>query len=347
MLIVEVMGGLGNQLQQYALYRKMKSMGKEVKLDVSWYTQKERQEGVLAPRHLELSWFENLPMELCTQEEKARLAGGEGLGGKLRRKLAPGTVRHFWETDLYHPEIFSFTEMYLTGFWACEKYYADILPQLRREIVFPSPKKLQNYLNNPDNNLNCGSCPNLQKSQNWQNCENYTTDRENLENIPGKELYEKNCRTIMEMKRNLSVSIHVRRGDYLDPENAALFGGICTEAYYEGAIRYVLDRWPEAHFYLFSDDPAYVRERYRGERYTVVDWNTGANSLYDIQLMSSCRHNICANSTFSFWGARLNPNPDKIMIRPAKHKNSQGVDPEKLHELWEGWVILDGEGRVV
>ena len=299
MLIVEVMGGLGNQLQQYALYRKLKSMGREAKLDVSWYTKKERQEGVLAPRSLELSYFKGLPMDICTEAEKARLAGGEGLGGKLRRKLAPGTVRHFWETDLYHPEIFSFTDMYLTGFWACEKYYADILPQLRKEIVFPSSEEVRN------------------------------------------------CRTISEMKQNMSVSIHIRRGDYLDPENAALFGGICTQAYYDGAIRTVLDRCPDAHFYLFSDDPAYVREHYRGEQYTVVDWNTGVNSFYDIQLMSSCRHNICANSTFSFWGARLNPNPDKIMIRPAKHKNSQGVDPEKLHELWEGWVILDGEGRVV
>ena len=299
MLIVEVMGGLGNQLQQYALYRKLKSMGREAKLDVSWYTKKERQEGVLAPRSLELSYFKGLPMDICTEAEKTRLAGGEGLGGKLRRKLAPGTVRHFWETDLYHPEIFSFTDMYLTGFWACEKYYADILPQLRKEIVFPSSEEARN------------------------------------------------CRTISEMKQNMSVSIHIRRGDYLDPENAALFGGICTQAYYDGAIRTVLDRCPDAHFYLFSDDPAYVREHYRGEQYTVVDWNTGVNSFYDIQLMSSCRHNICANSTFSFWGARLNPNPDKIMIRPAKHKNSQGVDPEKLHELWEGWVILDGEGRVV
>ena len=299
MLIVEVMGGLGNQLQQYALYRKLKSMGREAKLDVSWYTKKERQEGVLAPRSLELSYFKGLPMDICTEAEKARLAGGEGLGGKLRRKLAPGTVRHFWETDLYHPEIFSFTDMYLTGFWACEKYYADILPQLRKEIVFPSSEEVRN------------------------------------------------CRTISEMKQNMSVSIHIRRGDYLDPENAALFGGICTQAYYDGAICTVLDRCPDAHFYLFSDDPAYVREHYRGEQYTVVDWNTGVNSFYDIQLMSSCRHNICANSTFSFWGARLNPNPDKIMIRPAKHKNSQGVDPEKLHELWEGWVILDGEGRVV
>ena len=109
----------------------------------------------------------------------------------------------------------------------------------------------------------------------------------------------------------------------------------------------MLERFPDAHFYLFSDDPAYARDRYRGDRYTVVDWNTGADSFYDIQLMSSCRHNVCANSTFSFWGARLNPNPDKIMIRPAKHKNGQRVNPDELHELWPGWVILDGEGKRV
>ena len=84
MLIVEVMGGLGNQLQQYALYRKLKSLGREAKLDVSWYEQEKRQENVLAPRRLELSFFENLPMELCTKEEKERLAGG-----RAGRETAP------------------------------------------------------------------------------------------------------------------------------------------------------------------------------------------------------------------------------------------------------------------
>lgn len=63
--------------------------------------------------------------------------------------------------------------------------------------------------------------------------------------------------------------------------------------------------------------------------------------------MSRCRANICANSTFSFWGARLNGREDKITIRPAKHKNSQVIDPIRMHELWEGWVLVDEMGKVL
>ena len=89
--------------------------------------------------------------------------------------------------------------------------------------------------------------------------------------------------------------------DSLDPENAAMFGGICTDSYYKSAEGYIRDRVTNPHFYLFSDAPAYLREHYKGEEYTVVDWNHGADSFYDMELMSCCKHNICANSTFSFW----------------------------------------------
>ena len=297
MIVIKVMGGLGNQLQQYALYRKMQMLGKDAKLDLSWFEER-NQEQVLAQRKLELRYFKDLPMEVCTKKERDSLLGGEDIRGKLRRKLMPQSVRIFRESGMYHPEIFEFSDRYLEGFWACEKYYADILPELRKEIVFPN-----------DNN-------------------------------------EINNQIIQKIKGEVSVSLHVRRGDYLDPENAALFGGICTEAYYEAAVRYIRKRCPDAHFYVFSDDSGYVKEKYRGSDYTVVDWNTGENSFWDIRLMSCCKHNICANSTFSFWGARLNSNPDKIMIRTAKHKNSQQASIEQMHRLWEGWTIVDERGEV-
>lgn len=306
MIIIEVMGGLGNQMQQYALYQKMKSLGKEAKLDVSWFFDENRQKSVLAARSLELEWFDHLPMECCTEQEKRALLGKGGFFGKVKKKLLPGTDRHFQETGMYHPEIFELDNAYLSGFWACEKYYADILPKLRELIVFPKQETEADFGDAARRN---------------------------------RELMER-------MGQEISVSLHIRRGDYLDPENAAMFGGICTDAYYEAAVRFIRERFSAAHFYVFSDDPDYAREHYREPDFTVVDWNTGKNSLFDMQLMSCCKHNICANSTFSFWGARLNPSLDKIMIRPAKHKNGQDVGMERMQELWEGWKLIDGEGKM-
>ncbi len=244
MIIIEVMGGLGNQMQQYALYQKMKSLGKEAKLDVSWFFDENRQKSVLAARSLELEWFDHLPMECCTEQEKRALLGKGGFFGKVKKKLLPGTDRHFQETGMYHPEIFELDNAYLSGFWACEKYYADILPKLRELIVFPKQETGEAARRNRD-------------------------------------LMER-------MGQEISVSLHIRRGDYLDPENAAMFGGICTDAYYEAAVRFIRERFPEAHFYVFSDDPAYAKEHYWEPDFTVVDWNTGKNSLFDMQLMSCC-----------------------------------------------------------
>lgn len=320
-IIIEVMGGLGNQMQQYALYQKMKSLGKEAKLDVSWFFDENRQKSVLAARSLELEWFDRLPMECCTAEEKRALLGNGGFFGKVKKKLLPGTNRHFQETGMYHPEIFELNDAYLSGFWACEKYYGDILPKLRELIVFPKQEE------------ETGSTETFAETG-QAFADSVDAARRN------RELMER-------MGREVSVSLHIRRGDYLDPENAAMFGGICTDAYYEAAVDFIRERFPNAHFYVFSDDPAYAKEHYREPDFTVVDWNTGKNSLFDMQLMSCCKHNICANSTFSFWGARLNPSKDKIMIRPAKHKNGQDVGMERMQELWEGWKLIDGEGKTV
>ena len=310
MIIIKVMGGLGNQLQQYALYEKFRSLGKEAKLDISWFEDEKQQEKVLARRSLELLLFDGLAFEKASRKEREALLGedggsGSGLSGaaaflrKVKRKLSPASDPHFYETDMYHPEIFSFENKYLEGHWACEKYYHDILPLLREKIRFP-------------------------KSQNPEN-----------------------ARAAERMERENSVSVHIRRGDYLDPENAGMFGGICTDEYYETAMNQVREQLPDVHFYMFSDDPAYLKKHFRGTEYTIVDWNHGADSFYDCWLMSHCRANICANSTFSFWGARLNPRTDKLMIRPAKHKNSQTIDPERMHALWEDWVLVDETGRVL
>ena len=96
MIIVEVMGGLGNQMQQYALYRKLESLGKDARLDVSWFLDKERQTKVLASRKLELSWFENLPAKYCTQEEKQAILRKKYFSRKTEKEAAWGQQPAFY-----------------------------------------------------------------------------------------------------------------------------------------------------------------------------------------------------------------------------------------------------------
>jgi len=301
MIIIQLAGGLGNQLQQYALYRKFLRLGTEAKLDTSWFREGapggDAHSGSGTKRELELAYFDGLTYEVCTKEEREKLIGKRGIPGKLQRKLFPSSVRWFHESRIYHPEILKFDHMYLSGYFACEKYYSDILGDLRERIRFPQS----------------GNPANRQMAEEIESCR--------------------------------SVSVHIRRGDYLKKENAGMFGGICTDAYYETAIRKLKEEEPGAHFYLFSDDASYAKRQYSGPEYTVVDINRGKDSFYDIWLMSKCRHNICANSTFSFWGARLNGNEDKIMIRPTIHKNSQVFVKEEMEELWQGWRFISPEGR--
>lgn len=308
MIIIKVMGGLGNQLQQYALYKKLESLGREVRLDVSWYRNQEIQECVLAKRALELDYFEKLSYREASAEEIRSVLGRlweekESAVAKLKRKINPSSSPYFMEHDMYHEKVFDFTNKYMVGYWACEKYYADILKKLRETIRFPESNSEHNRIRN-------------------------------------KEI-------IQRMNETDSVSVHIRRGDYLEPQNRDMFGGICTDAYYETAIAIIKERYPRAKFFIFSDDTAYVREKYQGDEYEIIDWNRGTESFYDMMLMSHCKHNICANSTFSFWGARLNDNRTKIEIRPSIHKNTQVCIPDQMKDLWKDWVLITPQGEVL
>lgn len=318
MIIVQLAGGLGNQMQQYALYRRFLSLGTEAKLDRGWF-EDAAQQNVYARRELELAYFRALPMTFATGEEIRALTGGNGPSGYLMRRLGLRRSRMFAETEMYHADLLAKKDAYLTGYFACEKYYAEILPQLRELFVFPEAESAE-----------AGEANRRLALQ---------IEEERLRGIA-------------------AVCIHLRRGDYLAPENAALLGGIATPAYYEGAVRTVrrellqkeqagCDR---CHFYLFSDDPAYAYTLHFGEARetnTVCDWNQGKDSLLDMQLMSLCDGVICANSTFSFWGARLNPRPDKVMVRPSIHKTTQQFIPEQMHALWEGWKLVNPAGEEV
>lgn len=116
---------------------------------------------------------------------------------------------------------------------------------------------------------------------------------------------------------NNSISIHVRRGDYASGKYDGLL--LCSPIdYYKRAIQYMEEHLENPTFFVFSDDIGYVRENLEANNMVFVEGNHGADSWQDMFLMSRCSHNIIANSTFSWWGAFINPNPDKIVVAPRR-----------------------------
>ena len=132
-------------------------------------------------------------------------------------------------------------------------------------------------------------------------------------------LQTKEC--AMEIQKKNSISIHIRRGDYLHPKFNHLYGNICTIEYYKEAITILQQKYANLHFYIFSDDISWVKENLPIVPSTYIDWNKKEDSWQDMYLMSQCKHNIIANSSFSWWGAWLNNNPNKTVICPSRFMN--------------------------
>lgn len=112
-----------------------------------------------------------------------------------------------------------------------------------------------------------------------------------------------------------SVSIHMRLGDYLN--NDGLYGRICTPDYYKRAVGQIRETVPDAKFFIFSNDVNEAVKLLGLDDAVPVTGNTGDRSYLDMYLMSKCKHNIIANSTFSWWGAWLNGNKDKKVFCPT------------------------------
>ncbi len=128
--------------------------------------------------------------------------------------------------------------------------------------------------------------------------------------------------------RTGSVSLHIRRGDYI---NHPLFQGICDLDYYKRAIDCMNKRVNPRLYCIFSNDISWCENNLSGlladKEVVYVDWNKGAQSHADMQLMGLCDHNVIANSSFSWWGAWLNRNPQKVVIAPRKWMNVNCEDP--------------------
>lgn len=117
-----------------------------------------------------------------------------------------------------------------------------------------------------------------------------------------------------------SISLHIRRGDYVNFKNNEKIFGKMDVAYYERAMAYVAERVKNPHFFIFSDDIEWCKKNITSR--LPLDYllpsSAGPNNSFHFRLMSLCRHHVIANSTFSWWAAWLDRNPDKIVIAPRQ-----------------------------
>ena len=274
MIILQMCGGLGNQMFQYAMYLKLKSLGKNVKFDdVTSYE-------LSNARPIQLAVF-GIDFSRASREEITEMRDSSmALKDRVRRKLHGRNLKQYIEANYcYDPHVYDLDDTYLIGYFQSDKYFSDIANQIRDTYTFD---------------------------------DSYITDlaRETEAAI---------------VKEPNAVSIHVRRGDYASLDAGDLYTDICTDEYYEAAIEYVLNRYPDARFYLFTNDHTWAEffvNIHPNAKITVVKGSTEYTGYLDMYLMSKCRHHIIANSSFSWWGAWLS-NDDGLTIAPCPWLNSE------------------------
>lgn len=176
--------------------------------------------------------------------------------------------------------------------------------------------------------------------------------------LPEK-LYQETTDCLTAIENCEAVGLHMYRSDSRMDEE--LYEGICTEKYYEGAVRFMQDKVKDARFFIFSNEPKWVkgwvdtlvesritegmdREEAKAmrERFVLVEANTEYTGYLDMLLMSRCKHNIISNSSFSWWSAWLNDNTEKIIVAPDRWKNN--VESNDIYT--DGMTLIDAKGRV-
>jgi len=323
MIIVRLMGGIGNQMFEYAAARRLAHRhNTTLKLDTITLVKDDyRSKG---SHHFILSTYGlhnfNIQEDFANSIDVFRVYSVAGLRrmapriiGKTLSDLLFGLLiedgkRHlmqrYYDYDpaapvlpsllvgrilsqrFYHfdPEVLEAPDnIYMTGTWMSEKYFKDIEDIIRKAFTFRSPQTGKN-----------------------------------------KEF----AKTILNTE---SVSVHIRRGDYVtDPKISGMYI-IPSLDYYMECAKYIASRVKSPHFFVFSDDARWVKENLRLPfQSTYVDHNTGLASYEDMRLMSQCKHNIIANSSFSWWGAWLNTNPDRIVCAPENMLTLRNFDTKDL-----------------
>ena len=203
-------------------------------------------------------------------------------------------------------------------FYPFEGIYSDKEPVNYLASVFNNPKNNQYYVGYFQSYKYFDNCRSLILKE-FQFSEKHLS--ENTKDIARK---IKDCN---------SISVHVRRGDYLNGFYYELLGKVCDMNYYKRAIDIVKSKVLDPHFFVFSDDQDFISDNFELGNTDIITFNRGKDSWQDMYLMSICKHNIIANSTFSWWGAWLNNNSKKIVVAPDRWFADK-VDDEIIPPEW-------------
>ncbi len=310
MIIVKFTSGLGNQMFQYNLYSFLKEKYKDtqVKADTTWFNIMDEHHGFELRRIFENVEGSRFSFEEASVGEIYKVSGQiptpvKGALGKAVRPFIGHINRRLREAG------------------KCEK----------------CGETLDYFTQKPEYDRIC----NLDVSRNnyifgFFIEEAYYRDR--IDKIKSELVFPpfsgENAELAGKMEQGPSVSIHVRRGDYLSSTYSGKFLSLGMD-YYRTAVDIVKQHIENPEFYIFSEDEQFVNEAFAWlPAKTVVSNNSGKNSFRDMQLMTKCKANIIANSTFSQWGAILNENPGHITVYPAKYMADEDTEMRTM----PGWI---------
>lgn len=294
MIIIRMSGGLGNQMFQYALYLKLVSLGREVCFDdITEYTTV-TDDGRVRERRPKMLGVFGINVPKVRQEDLIRMTDSDlRLSSRIRRKITGRKSKLLHDQDFhFDPEFLRVEDGYFAGCFQSPLYFAGVEEKVRRAFTFP-----ENILDGQ---------------------ERAQAVRQQILEPSG----EGACRAPYAACD--SASIHLRFGDYLD--NQKLYGGICTDAYYDAAVRYLTERCRGIRFFVFSNDETRAREwisrRENPDAFRYASVADEDHGYIDLYLMSLCRHHIIANSSFSWWGAyvarqAIAPDDSRYVARQA------------------------------
>lgn len=298
MIIISIFDGLGNQMFHYAFYRSLKEKNKNVKLDIISSWNKYR----LDHNGYEMNKIFKINTEFATIYERNKFLKGVYIGKQIKNDI------------IY-------------------KIRLKVLKRKKLLYMCKNPKEVITYNKEYLNKENIYFFSHYQSEKYFKNIEGKI--RKDF-SFPVR-IDDKNKILLDKIKNTNSISLHVRRGDYINNEK---FSEICSLSYYKKAIKTIYKNINNPVFFIFSNDINWCRKKFDMENIIFVDNNKGEDSYKDMQLMSCCKHNIIANSTFSWWGAWLNSNKNKIVIAPNKWFNSVEGTCDIIPEDWHKVDIL-------